>query len=234
MLMKASIATVAFAYIREELINHEMPFGALFSALQVTTLSYLWSLEFWGSDTSPHLRGRRKVLFLAFVPLSLLLAAGVGPSLAIALIPRQTDFPAGRTSLWLNITKNEMFPANLAGSDVPPHRASSSTLSLVRSDCTSSEWPTIAAMRSLNYGQTFTGLQTVAAQQEVWLDVTTEQTVNIVFVTTPQAAVAEALQNVGNLWDAAVANYLYTRDNPSRFRSYDNVSMLLTLFSRML
>jgi hypothetical protein len=223
-LMQASIATVVFAYIRHELITHDMPFGALFSAFQITTLNYLWSLEFWGSLTSPHLRGRRKIVFLAFVPLSILLAASVGPSLAIALIPRHVDFPAGRTWLWLNITQNGMFPAYLTVNDVPPDCASSSTLSLVGNDCPSSEWPTLAAMVSpLNYGCTWTGLQTPVAERELWLDVSSEQTVNSVYVTTPQAAVAEAFQNVGYLWDAAVADYPYTGDNPSRFRSSDNV-----------
>jgi hypothetical protein len=223
-LMQASIATVVFAYVRHELISHDMPFGAVFSGLQVTTLSYLWSLEFWGSFTSPHLRGRRKIVFLTFVPLSILLATVVGPSLAIALIPRHVDFPAGRTWIWLNITQNEMFPAYLTVSNVPPNCASSSTLSLVGNDCPSSEWPTLAAMLSpLNYGYTFTGLQTPVAERELWLDISSEQTVNSVYVTTPQAAVAEALQNVGYLWDAAVADYPYTGDNPSRFKSSDNV-----------
>lgn len=230
-LMQASIATVVFAYIRHELISHDMPFGALFSAVQVTTLSYLWSLELWGSLTSPHLRGRRKIVFLTFVPLSILLAACVGPSLAIALIPRHVDFPAGRTSLWLNISQNEMFPAYLTVSNVPPNCASSTTLSLVGNDCPSSEWPTLAAMLSpLDYGYTFTGLQTPVAERELWLDISSEQTVNSVFVTTPQAAVAEALANVGYLWDAAVADYPYTGDNPSRFKSSDNVIHVVDAF----
>ena len=168
-LMQASIATVVFAYIRHELITHDMPFGALFSAFQITTLNYLWSLEFWGSLTSPHLRGRRKIVFLTFVPLSILLAAGVGPSLAIALSPRHVDFPAGRTWLWLNITQNGMFPAYLTVNDIPPDCASSSTLSLVGNNCPSSEWPTLAAMLSpLNYGRTWTGLQTPVAERELW------------------------------------------------------------------
>jgi hypothetical protein len=91
--MLTSIATVPFEYICNQITRHDMPFGAVFSALQVTSLSYLWSGIF-GSLTSPALRGRRKLLFLAFVPLSMLLTAGVGPSFAIALIPRQTSLQA--------------------------------------------------------------------------------------------------------------------------------------------
>jgi hypothetical protein len=83
------------------------------------------------------------------VPLGILLAAGVRPYLAIALIPRRTNFLAGRMSLWLNMTRNEMFSTNLT---------------------------------------------------------------------------------VGYLWDAAVANYPYARNNPSRFRSNDNVIHVVSAF----
>jgi hypothetical protein len=64
-----------------------MPFGALSSALQVRNVSYLWSLAFWASATSPCLQGRRKYSFLLLTLSSILLAATVGPSVAIALIP---------------------------------------------------------------------------------------------------------------------------------------------------
>jgi hypothetical protein len=87
-LMHASIAAGFFAYLRHELLSgDDMPFGALSSALQVRNVGYLWSLEFWGSATSPCLRGRRKYSFLLLVLSSLLLTATVGPSVAIALIP---------------------------------------------------------------------------------------------------------------------------------------------------
>jgi hypothetical protein len=75
----------------------------------------------------------------------------------------------------------------------------------------------------LNYGQNCNGLQTAEAEREIWLDVTSEQTVNSVYVTTPQGAVAEVLRYIGDLWDAAVTRYSFTGDNPSRFGSNTNV-----------
>ena len=48
-LIQASLATVLFAYIRRHLtLGWGLPFGAIFSGLQVTQLSYLWSMEFLG------------------------------------------------------------------------------------------------------------------------------------------------------------------------------------------
>src|ERR1700748_1331404 len=110
----------------------------------------------------------------------------------------------------MNTTQNELFPANLTAGDIPAGCSKSSTLSLVGNECLSSEWPTLAAMLSpLNYGQTWTGLQTPYTQREITVDISTEATINSVFVTVPQASVAELLQNVGYLWDAAVAGYPY-------------------------
>lgn len=89
MLLQASIATVAFAYVRHEMLSeNDVPFGAIFSALQITNLSYLWSLEFWAAATAPSFQGRRKYIFVVFVAFSVLLAATVGPSITVALIPR--------------------------------------------------------------------------------------------------------------------------------------------------
>jgi hypothetical protein len=46
MLMQASIAFVNFAYLRNSLLSdNNLPFGAIFAALQVNNLSYLWSPE---------------------------------------------------------------------------------------------------------------------------------------------------------------------------------------------
>lgn len=223
-LILISISAAFLAYLRHELIHDGLPFGAVFAGLQITMLSYLWSLEFWGSVTSSVLRGRRKLLFVTFVTFSVLLAAAVGPSLGVAILPRRTEFPAGTTLLWLSATGSQIYASNLTVTDVPPNCSSSTTLSLVGSGCPSSEWPAIAQMLApLYYGYTWTGFQTPATQRQLWLDITTLETINSVWVTTPQAAVAEALQNIGDLWDAAVSNYSGTGDNPSRFGSNINV-----------
>ncbi|KAL9585099.1 MAG: hypothetical protein Q9212_001725 [Teloschistes hypoglaucus] len=47
---QASLAAIVFSYIRHEMIlGQGIPLGALFSGLQLSQASYLWSMEFWGS-----------------------------------------------------------------------------------------------------------------------------------------------------------------------------------------
>ena len=49
-MIQASLAATLLAYLRYELVHgNRLPFGALFSGLQITQFSYLWSMEFWGS-----------------------------------------------------------------------------------------------------------------------------------------------------------------------------------------
>jgi hypothetical protein len=45
-------------------------------------------LEFRGAVTAPSFRGLMKAMFILFVPFSILLTAGVGPSSATAMQPR--------------------------------------------------------------------------------------------------------------------------------------------------
>ena len=48
--IQASLAAIVFSYIRHELTTGQgIPFGALQSGLQISQVSYLWSMEFWGT-----------------------------------------------------------------------------------------------------------------------------------------------------------------------------------------
>lgn len=54
--MQASIAAIVFSFVRSKMaLGEGLPFGALFSALQIDQISYLWSMEFWGSVRSERL-----------------------------------------------------------------------------------------------------------------------------------------------------------------------------------
>ena len=111
MTAQASIAAIMFSYVRYELsLGQGLPFGALFSGLQVSQASYLWSMEFWGSIYSPNLLIRRKIVMAATVIMAILLAATVGPSSAILLIPRMGYWPAGGTDIWMNVTTSDLWP----------------------------------------------------------------------------------------------------------------------------
>lgn len=111
MTAQASIAAVVFSFVRYEMsLGQGLPFGALFSGLQITQASYLWSLEFWGSIYSTNLLLRRKISMPAVIVVAIFLAATVGPSSAILLIPRLDYWPAGSTDIWINVTSLELWP----------------------------------------------------------------------------------------------------------------------------
>ena len=100
MTAQASLAVIVFSYVRYEmLLGQGLPFGALFSGLQISQASYLWSMEFWGSICSKHLSVKRRIGMGIIVTVAIVLAATVGPSSAILLIPRLEYWPAGATNI---------------------------------------------------------------------------------------------------------------------------------------
>ena len=110
-MIQASLAAIALAYTRHELVaGNGLPFGALFSGLQVSQISYLWSMELWGSIRSTSLPIRRKLFLLTLVIFVCILAAGAGPSTAVLLIPRRDFWPAGSTHIWIDGTEDEIWP----------------------------------------------------------------------------------------------------------------------------
>lgn len=119
LLAQASICQIAFTYLRSLYIADDpVPFGALFAGLQITTLSYLWSLEFLGSVTSNSFHTSRKTLFAGFVVFNILLTAAIGPSIAVCLIPKHLFFPVATVSVWSNLTERYLFPAQLTGEHI--------------------------------------------------------------------------------------------------------------------
>ena len=117
MTAQASLAAIVFSYIRYEIsLGNGLPFGALFSGLHVSQASYLWSMEFWGSICSKDLSVRRKIRMILIVTVAIFLAAVVGPSSAILLIPRLNYWPAGATNIWLNTTMQDLWPDRLVPS----------------------------------------------------------------------------------------------------------------------
>ena len=111
-MIQASLTTMILTYIRHELaIGNGLPFGALFSGLQISQISYLWSKELWGSLTSGHLPLRRKLVMLLLILICFILATAAGPSSATLLIPRLDYWPAGTANIWLNATRDEIWPS---------------------------------------------------------------------------------------------------------------------------
>ncbi|KAG9569013.1 hypothetical protein KCU71_g2731, partial [Aureobasidium melanogenum] len=114
LLAQASLGSAVFVYLRALYTGSEsVPFGALFAGLQITKVSYLWSLEFAGVVTSTSFRRTRKFVFLLLIPLSIVLALGIGPSIAIALAPTLGDFHNGWIKAWINATEHQIFPSTM-------------------------------------------------------------------------------------------------------------------------
>lgn len=119
--IEASLSAVIFSYVRYELmLGDGIPFGALFSGLQVSQASYLWSMEFWGTLFSKSVSLKRRLLLLVVVAASVFLAAVAGPSSAVLLVPRLDYWPAGSTNIWINVTSDSLWPARLGDPFLDP------------------------------------------------------------------------------------------------------------------
>ena len=109
--IQASLAAIVFSYIRHELtIGKGIPFGALLAGLQISQISYLWSMEFWGTIRSVHISPGRKFTLLILVFTCMVLASLSGPSSAVLLVPRFDYWPAGSTDIWVNSSYNDLYP----------------------------------------------------------------------------------------------------------------------------
>lgn len=110
-LLQASLAAMLYGLIRHFALGKDpLPLGSLFAPLNVTSLSYLWSLELWGSLTAKCLRGRRKAVLRILVPMIIGLAAVVGPSSAVVMVPRQIHYPREDNMVLLDPEAN-LFPS---------------------------------------------------------------------------------------------------------------------------
>lgn len=118
LLTQASISNMALVYLRWLYLGRgPVPFGTLFAGLQITSLNYLWSLEFLGSASSNCLNGKRKLVFMGFIICNLMLAAAVGPSIAVCLIPKRQFFLTETTSIWASSDHETAFPGSLSDSN---------------------------------------------------------------------------------------------------------------------
>lgn len=112
-LIQISLSTMLLGLIRGQVLAvGNVPFGCLTAPLSSTRLSYLWSVELWGSLTSNCLRGWRKTVLSISIPAVIFLAALVGPSSAILMIPRQIRYPGSRILVFLD-NKETLFPSTM-------------------------------------------------------------------------------------------------------------------------
>lgn len=91
-LIQASIAAIVLALIRYRVLKtSKLPFGGLVAPYRISDISSLWSLDFWGCLTAPALKPRTRLILCLVLPTAVILAAVVGPSCAVLMIPRPTQ-----------------------------------------------------------------------------------------------------------------------------------------------
>ena len=133
LLIIASVSTVLFQIIRDELLHDGIPLGLATSALSFSRLCYFWSPAFWGGTTSlVNLKKWRGVRVLGLITLGGFIAITAGPASAVLMLPRPTvstnnvinalqvqtnetnqnwhDFT---TKFWLNGTADVYWPTKL-------------------------------------------------------------------------------------------------------------------------
>ncbi|KAK7530666.1 uncharacterized protein J3D65DRAFT_606927 [Phyllosticta citribraziliensis] len=116
---QASISAVALTYLQRDYTSSDgVPFGAITAGLQLNSLSYLWSLDFFGSLWSPAFPLRRKLTFAVFILFATLLTATVGPSIATCLIPRPVYLSGKYYPL---DPKSTIYPQRIETSGSPDH-----------------------------------------------------------------------------------------------------------------
>lgn len=117
--MQASIATIILSYIRyQTCASKGMPFGAIFGALQLYQVSYLWSVELWSAITSKNFQPRKKICFVVLIFVCITVTATAGPSSANLLIARQGIWQRTSSYLAINATFQEIWPSRLGDESI--------------------------------------------------------------------------------------------------------------------
>ena len=112
-LMQASIATVVLSIVRAQVLQNEaFPLGGLVAPYNTYSVTYLWSLEFWGCVTASGVALNRRIWFAATLALALLLTALLGPSTAVLMILRQQTSHL-YDDLFILDSASSTFPTNI-------------------------------------------------------------------------------------------------------------------------
>ncbi|KAH9203846.1 hypothetical protein DL95DRAFT_472025 [Leptodontidium sp. 2 PMI_412] len=114
-LMQASIATILLSHIRYEITKDgRVPFGSLFAAAQISSIGFIWSPEMMGTMKSNGMVWTRRLLLVAHVLFAILLAASVGPSSAILMLPRPIHPLFGKCTATLPTAVENLYPSRLS------------------------------------------------------------------------------------------------------------------------
>ncbi|KUJ09103.1 uncharacterized protein LY89DRAFT_724626 [Mollisia scopiformis] len=188
--MVASIACIVFSYLRYQLtLGDGLPLGATIAGLELTRISYLWSLGFWGALMSPNFSLKQKVQFVLVVVPAIVLVATVGPSSAVCMIPRTSYWPAGSTDIWINGTYDELYSTFVDASGVPSTCANTS-IAAGLDGCPSNSWQGL-----LNYIPFFNA--TLGPPNSNWISTTT---FGVDFLTIPISVGLAGVHSIRSLY----------------------------------
>jgi len=114
-LMQASIAAILLSHVRYEITqNGCIPFGSLFAPSQISSIGYIWSAEMFGTFKSTGMGWVRKSALILHTVFAIVLAAVVGPSSAILMLPHPIQPLFGQCTVTLPTTLDILHPSRLS------------------------------------------------------------------------------------------------------------------------
>lgn len=91
-LIQTSLGVMLLSFVRYHLFQSQsVPFGTLLAPASISNLAYCWSIDLWGASTTKRPLRLTQHLLLISIPVLIALAAVVGPSTAILIIPREMN-----------------------------------------------------------------------------------------------------------------------------------------------
>ena len=215
--INASLTTVILSYIRHELLKDSgLPFGATVAGLQFKEISYLWSMEFWGTVLASWKKRWDKMVLILFIFTCAALAVSAGPASATLMRPRNDSWPAGGTDFWLALPPDQLYSTNASATQV----AASCMIDTGDLGCPSGGWQTIAenylgfyqSRRRVGYIPDYVlvpGEKAVRALRAFSRSDTFQFTGSLTLATVGSSSVADALVETGRLWAWAAFDWRY-------------------------
>lgn len=110
---QASITSIVLAFARNRTLGKAgLPFGGFVVPFQTTYISSLWSLELWGCLTSTSTNLMIRLVAFFFFATAIILAALIGPSSAVLMIPRPVS-RLGSLTLFMYPGGDRIFPPSV-------------------------------------------------------------------------------------------------------------------------
>ena len=107
----ASLTSMVVHTVRTQMVVGDgVPLGAISGIFMFSSLSYLWSPELWGSLGGPMPLPAR-IRIYGVLLLSGVLAATLGPATAVLLIPKEQDWDAGGSEIYIRGSPNSVWPS---------------------------------------------------------------------------------------------------------------------------